>query len=308
MGVLMTGDERFALIWHKVERAKKHIRDLNDAIAVFMAAKPYKVEAKRDPETRTPIYYVAEVQPVPQEISIVFGDAIQNLRAALDHLAYQLFLVGTAGSAGVGKHVYFPIARDAGQYKKDSAGRVVGMRQDAIDEIDALEPYDGGKGKDFWLLHCLNNTDKHRALVAAGSNFSAVDLLPVMMEHMPATMNDAFAGTASKLSMFMKPADNLCPLKVGDELLIGAPDGALNADERGVKVRPVAVGVLIVTVPVAETATKIWPDPAAVVNVPVACDVPKKLSPLWGVPSNDGGLPPPPQLPPQPGPAPVIVI
>jgi hypothetical protein len=46
----MTADERFALIWHKIERANKHIRDLDAAIAAFLATAPYKVAAKRDPE------------------------------------------------------------------------------------------------------------------------------------------------------------------------------------------------------------------------------------------------------------------
>jgi hypothetical protein len=30
--------------------------------------------------------------------------------------------------------------------------------------------------------------------------------------------------------MFMRPADNLCPLKIGDKLLIRTPDGAFNTD------------------------------------------------------------------------------
>jgi hypothetical protein len=226
----MTADERFALISLKVERANKHIRDLNGAIVAFMATNPYNISTKRDPDTRRPIYFVAEVKPVPPEIIVILADAIQNLRATLDHLAYQLFLVGSAGGAGTGKRVYFLITRDIAEYRKNSAGRVKGLRQDAIEEIDALEPYGGGKGNDFWVLHGLNNVDKHRALVAAGSSFGSVDLLPVMMENMSPEMKVAFAGAVPKLSMFVKPADNLCPLKVGDELLIGAPDGAFNPD------------------------------------------------------------------------------
>jgi hypothetical protein len=61
----MTAEERLALIWHKVERANKHIADLNSAIGAFRATNPYKVGAQRDPETRKPVYYVAEVSPIP---------------------------------------------------------------------------------------------------------------------------------------------------------------------------------------------------------------------------------------------------
>jgi len=39
MALLMTGDERFSLIWRKIERANKHIRDLNAAKASLAEAK-----------------------------------------------------------------------------------------------------------------------------------------------------------------------------------------------------------------------------------------------------------------------------
>jgi hypothetical protein len=33
-----------------------------------------------------------EVKPMPNKIALVTGDVLQNLRSALDHLAYQLYL------------------------------------------------------------------------------------------------------------------------------------------------------------------------------------------------------------------------
>jgi hypothetical protein len=223
----MTADERFALIWHKIERANKHIRDLNAAIATFMATNPYKVAAKRDPQTRKPIYYVADVQSVPQEIPIILGDAIQNLRTALDHLAQQLYLAGT-GASDYRKEASFFVAPKASEYKRLVSGKVEKMRQEAINALAALEPYKGGKGNDFWVLHCLNNIDKHRALVATGSSYGSVDVLPVMVANMPAVMKAAFGNISQ--SLFIRPADNLCPLKVGDELFIGGPDDKINPD------------------------------------------------------------------------------
>jgi hypothetical protein len=225
----MTTDDRFALIWHKVERANKHIGDLRDAVASFVATNPYKVGAKRDPATRKSVYYVTEVQAVPQEIPIILGDAIQNLRTALDHLAQHLYLVGS-GATVYRKNTSFFVAPKAAEYKRLASGKVEHMRQEAIDALAALEPYQGGKGNDFWVLHCLNNVDKHRALVAAGSSYSSVDVLPDMMGHMPAKMKDAFAVAVPKISLHIRPADNLCPLKIGDELYVGAPDGELNTD------------------------------------------------------------------------------
>ena len=58
------------------------------------------------------------------------------------------------------------------------------MRQDAIDAIRALEPYKGGKGENLWVLHRLNNIDKHRLIVTVGSSFQSVDVGTIMFGHM----------------------------------------------------------------------------------------------------------------------------
>jgi hypothetical protein len=216
----MTADERFALIEHKIERAKKHIRDLDAAIAAFIATNPYRIATKRDPETRKPIYYVADVQPVPHEICIILGDAIHNLRAALDHLAQQLYLVGS-GATEYRKQTGFFIAQKATEYKRVVGEKVEKMRREAVDALAALEPYKDGKGIDFWVLHSLNNIDKHRTLVAVGSSYEAVGV------GWPEGVRKFAADKGVELGGFpvaLKPAENLCPLKIGDELYIGGPD------------------------------------------------------------------------------------
>jgi len=147
----MTADERLALVWQKVERANKHIGDLNAAILAFVAINPYKIGTKRDPETRTPIYYITDVQPVPLEIPLIVGDVIQCLRTCLDHLAQQLYFVGSGGDAQSRQTSFF-VAESASEYKRHKrpiARSMEGMRQDAIDALCALEPFKDGKGHDF---------------------------------------------------------------------------------------------------------------------------------------------------------------
>jgi hypothetical protein len=221
----MTGDERFAIVWQKVEWANRHIRDLDAAIQAFGTTNPYRIVPKRDPETRRPIYYMRQVDAVPTEISLILGDAIQNLRTALDHISQQLYLVGT-GSSNLAKHVSFFIADSASEHERLVGGKVKGMTQKAIDAICALEPYKDGKGHQLWVLNKLNNIDKHRTLVACGGSFRSFDVLAVRPPGMPPRMKAMIE--QSKLSMFMNAADKLCPLKVGDELYIGLPDEEFN--------------------------------------------------------------------------------
>jgi hypothetical protein len=55
------------------------------------------------------------VRDTPVGVAALTGDVLNNLRSALDHLAYQLVLVGTGDVAPTWR-VYFPIADDAKAY------------------------------------------------------------------------------------------------------------------------------------------------------------------------------------------------
>ncbi|HEY7725359.1 MAG TPA: hypothetical protein VH880_08490, partial [Anaeromyxobacteraceae bacterium] len=133
--------DRVALVRSKFDRAKQHLRDLDAAVRAFLDAKPYVVSARRDPSTRGPTYFLASVADPPIQLSSIAGDVLHNLRSALDHLAYQLVMV--AGHDPPSDHVYFPISGSAKQYRNDSRGKVKGMRDTAINAIDALTPYKG---------------------------------------------------------------------------------------------------------------------------------------------------------------------
>jgi hypothetical protein len=168
----MSAEERLAAIWHKIERANKHIFDLDCAIRAFNERRPNRVSAKRDPETGEPIIYMLEPGLIDPAIPAILGDALHNLRTALDYLAGQLYLVGSGASA-FRQETGFYIAPSPSEYERHAGGKVQGMRQEAIDALGALEPYKCGKGHDFWALHRLNNIDKHRALIAVGIWFGS---------------------------------------------------------------------------------------------------------------------------------------
>jgi hypothetical protein len=87
----MTAD-RIRGVCLKIERAKEHIRDLDAAIGDFLRDEPYRLGAKPHPvaEIKHTTLYVAEVKPITSRLSLLIGDAIHNLRSALDHLAWQL--------------------------------------------------------------------------------------------------------------------------------------------------------------------------------------------------------------------------
>ena len=222
---MRTVDERLHHIIAKLERAKQHIDDLKRLHDAFIKSNPYKVGTKRDPQTRKLIYYITGVEQPGDNIATILGDILQNLMSVLDHLAYQLVCVGT-GHEGPFPYVYFPIADSAAKYEAAKLRKIKGMRPAAIKAIDGIKPYKGGNDL-LWRLYKLNNIDKHRLLVTVGSAFRSVNL----GAHIHQMMNSVWSErglTLPVLEFYVKPADRLFPLKIGDELFIDAPDAKVN--------------------------------------------------------------------------------
>ena len=112
----MTAKSRSDGIRLKVKRTKKHIGDLDSAMRTFIEGNPYTLAAKPHPvaEIQHATLYVSDVKSVPDDISPIIGDAVHNLRTALDYLMWQLV---EAGGGAPDKSVYFPIAETAKQYQ-----------------------------------------------------------------------------------------------------------------------------------------------------------------------------------------------
>lgn len=204
--LVLTAEQRLALIRTKIERANKHIADLDREAGIFLSSNPYEITTKRNPQTRQLIYYLTRVDPIPTQLTAIVGDVVQNLRSALDHLAQQLWLVNNPGATSAGD-VYFPTDSSAAQFKANAPGKIKGLRQDAIDAIYRIEPYDGGQGGDLSVLNRLNRIDKHQK---------------VFQKLWPGE-------TSPKIDYWVRPADN-GPLKVGSELVVLGPDAEFDKD------------------------------------------------------------------------------
>ena len=50
------------------------------------------IVAESDPNTGDQVFKFRVRAPIPVDLSLVIGDAVHNLRSALDHLAWQLVL------------------------------------------------------------------------------------------------------------------------------------------------------------------------------------------------------------------------
>ena len=134
-----TTDEPFFGPKLKAERANCHISDLNETLAAFFQGHPYKLVAKPDAQC---ISFVIRVKKdIPHDLPTIIGDAVHNLRSALDLLACDLVRL----NGGSTNSVYFPFA-DSGDdlealIKKRKIDRA---SAEVVEIIRALKPYKGG--------------------------------------------------------------------------------------------------------------------------------------------------------------------
>src|SRR5262245_46372286 len=117
----------------KVERAKEH-RDALDAYirdTFAIDANRPRLGVKSDPETGEQILYInymPELDGFANRCSLILGDAVHNLRSALDRLAYQLAHRSTSGNIQKPKSIQFPIC--------DTTGEFAGAKARYLSEVD----------------------------------------------------------------------------------------------------------------------------------------------------------------------------
>ena len=152
----------------KIEWANKHIASLDKARAVFFNS--YEVFADTHIFPGKKVIRPADAMPIPDDIALLAGDAVQNLRSALDHLAWQLVLV--SGNTP-NRRTYFPIFKSSDEFEREFCQKANGMRTDIKDAISLYKPYKEGNDI-LWALRELNNFDKHRLLLVVASTFDKI--------------------------------------------------------------------------------------------------------------------------------------
>jgi hypothetical protein len=191
----------------KVDRAKKHVQGLEAKIAAFLQGHPYALVMEQEPEARDQIYRIRIRKPIPDCWAGMVGDAIHNLRSALDLLAVALVIANGHTNRGAISETYFPIGADK---KFFSTKKIRRASPAAIRIIERLKPYKGGID-DFWRLHQMDILDKHSLLIPVGAAHTSVGIR-LRMDVPWAKEQTVFP------PIFFRPADTQFPLKDGAEV------------------------------------------------------------------------------------------
>jgi hypothetical protein len=151
----------------KLDRASLHIRDLRERATPPPDSYSIVREAHGDgPEY---IYRIERLPVLDPDLPTIFGDYLTNMRAALDHLAFQLVQLDKGVAT---ERTRFPICptwrfHENGQRK---LLRLEGVRSRSIlDLVETVQPRTVNPNwpemDQLGLLNELVNTDKHRLLI-----------------------------------------------------------------------------------------------------------------------------------------------
>jgi hypothetical protein len=164
----------------KFQRARKHLLDAQSAATKFLDRRPYDIARDEESEPGKLLFWITILEEPPAEISLAAGDAIHNMRSALDHIVYELSTKRKADPANTS----FPLfAKEENWDKRDKDGalqvgcglyRVRLLPDEAQTLIYNLQPCPrpkpfrpdlfGPNRQRLRELHALDITDKHKSL------------------------------------------------------------------------------------------------------------------------------------------------
>jgi hypothetical protein len=149
----------------RIDRAKKHLNDLEAEIDQFFAKNPYTPIVEPDPDGVHQIHKLKFTQRFPFIWRILSTEIVEHLRSALDHATWATVYLKT-GNPNL-EQAAFPFAKTATDLDNSMRRR----SKDVPTEIQALlrtfQPYEGGNDI-LYFLNNLCNLSKHALITFMG--------------------------------------------------------------------------------------------------------------------------------------------
>jgi hypothetical protein len=146
----------------KIERAKHHVSYLTQIVTEFFASGgSHSVEVIGYAGTTRRAHRIVENKPLPQDFSVVIGDAAHNLRTALDLATWEVI---SPFNPKRPRNVQFPFVEEVKDFEDALKRREIRRANEKIvDVFRKSKPYPGGND-DLYALHLLDIEDKHKLL------------------------------------------------------------------------------------------------------------------------------------------------
>lgn len=173
--------------WIKWPRAVEHQRELAAIGREFLDRETHSfVRTDNAGDASDPLirmqWHVDLSRPYPERWSVLIGDVLTNLRAALDHVLWAAVELHSGPPANPNR-VQFPITTKPRDFRRAAADLQALVAPEVWDVIEKLQPFHGGAEAHtapLEILRWMSNVDKHRTVHVTG--MTSVDFGPIELD------------------------------------------------------------------------------------------------------------------------------
>lgn len=150
----------------KIDRASEHVNELN---VLFQKQLPFTYVLETDTKAGQRATFAKRNESVIHRAAIICGDAVHNLRAALDH-AYWEIVSPFVTTDREGKQVQFPFSETEARLDDAVTKRLANRVSPSFHKLLLdMKPYGELGGNEYLsLIHELDILDKHKLLIPTG--------------------------------------------------------------------------------------------------------------------------------------------
>jgi hypothetical protein len=147
----------------KVDRAAIHIHDLSE---LLKESRPFALAIQTNTKTRERTLFIKRNKASQNNIALIVGDAIHNLRSALDHTYWEI-VSPHCKSDKERRRIQFPFTSKADLLQKTLSDMLAPRAGTGFYcAIRKLRPHgEEGGNQLLFLISELNNRDKHKLLI-----------------------------------------------------------------------------------------------------------------------------------------------
>jgi hypothetical protein len=156
--------KRFVNCRVKIKRAEKHIAEMDAILDSFHQPDSYTVREDRDPHTGQKFVEYGFAKTLSgEDLAVAIGDAVHNLRCALDYA--WIHCIRKLAPAALGNFSKFPIFETRDKLEDALMGRGIQKASPRLYDliVSDIKPYDGGDS--LWAIHRMDIWDKHKLLI-----------------------------------------------------------------------------------------------------------------------------------------------
>lgn len=148
----------------RISRAQDNIKEFAQLLSGYLEGGPARIRVDIDDRGRGAIK-VERSEPIPDQLSILLGEALQNLRAGLDNCLYAVAIIDSGTNPPPGaSQLQWPIALTPKEWAANKK-RIQHLSPHLVDALYRIQPFQAESPG--WnclrILHDLARIDRHRA-------------------------------------------------------------------------------------------------------------------------------------------------